>query len=142
MDRLTAGPLVDETGQTSIPGIYACGNVLHVYDIVDQLSKEAKSVGQAAAAYIANGQSQLPLLRVQAGAGIKYVVPQQISAHGKRLLSFRVTTPGRNKYIIVKSGRKTIKQQIKQRVNPPELIQLEVNLPPLLAGNTIKVEIR
>ncbi len=142
LDRLTGGPLVDETGQTNIPGIYACGNVLHVYDIVDQLTKEAEAVGRAAACYIKAGQSQLPLLRVQAGSGIKYVVPQQISAPGKRLLSFRVDTPGQNKYIVIKSGRKIIKRQIKQRVNPPELIQLEVNLPELSPGNIIKVELK
>jgi NADPH-dependent 2,4-dienoyl-CoA reductase/sulfur reductase-like enzyme len=142
LDGATGGPWVDESGQTSVAGIYACGNVLYVHDIVDQLTGEAQAVGRAAAEYVKGNRAERCLMPTEAGAGIRCVIPQRVSTPGKRQLSLRVESPGRDKYLVVKSGREIIKEQYMQRVNPPELIRLELELPPLSAGDKIRLEFR
>jgi NADPH-dependent 2,4-dienoyl-CoA reductase/sulfur reductase-like enzyme len=142
LDETTGGPWVDETGQTDVAGIYACGNVLYVHDVVDQLTIEAQGVGRAAARYIKGVRPRQSLIRVTAGAGIKYVVPQWVRAPGKRRFSLRVDFPKRNRYLVVKSGRGILKEELRRRLNPPELIQLELDIPRLPPGDNIKLELK
>jgi NADPH-dependent 2,4-dienoyl-CoA reductase/sulfur reductase-like enzyme len=142
LDAITGGPRVDETGQTSIEGIYACGNVLYVHDIADQLTNEAQAVGRAAAHQINGGKRQRFLVEVVAGPGIKFIVPQQLSTPGKRLLNLRVDSPGRDKYIVVRCGRSVLKEQFMRRVNPPEQICFEVEVPFLSGRDTVKLELK
>ena len=85
IDPRTRGPVVDENRQTSVPGIFACGNVLHVHDLVDFVSAESERAGAAAARY-ALAQESAPgspapdaaPIPVQAGDGVSYTVPQQL----------------------------------------------------------------
>ncbi len=79
LDPLTGGPIVDEFRQTSVPGIFSCGNVLHVHDLVDYVSEEAEIAGEGVYRYI-NGRnpSADDYLLVMPGNGIRYVVPQRI----------------------------------------------------------------
>ncbi len=87
IDPRTRGPVVAENRETSIPGIFACGNVLHVHDLVDFVSAESERAGAAAAAYVMAGESSpAPAgtepgepIPVCAGEGISYTVPQHLS---------------------------------------------------------------
>ena len=77
----TNGPLVDDKLETDVKGIFACGNVLHVHDLVDFVSEEAGRAGRNAAEYIKNGgKKECParLVNVEAGSGVRYTVPSVI----------------------------------------------------------------
>ncbi|WP_417304899.1 hypothetical protein [Ellagibacter isourolithinifaciens] len=99
LSPITGGAIVDERLATSTPGIFACGNALHVHDLADFASEEGERAGASAAAF-ARGEMQggsasadeAPI-EVVAGEGVRYVVPQMIShdAEGAVMLSFRVS---------------------------------------------------
>jgi len=97
LDSVTGGPLVKESRETSIPGVFACGNVLHVHDLVDNASVEAEIAGRNAAAHAGRGVSSSPgSLAVKAGTNVRYVVPQQVDLDGleeKVTFWLRVTQP-------------------------------------------------
>lgn len=99
LSPITGGAIVDERLATSTPGIFACGNALHVHDLADFASEEGERAGASAAAF-ARGEMQggsastdEPSIEVVAGEGVRYVVPQMIShdAEGAVMLSFRVS---------------------------------------------------
>lgn len=83
MERITGGPVVNESLETSIEGVFACGNVLHVHDLVDYVSEEAKHAGVSAAKYIKelrkqSGAAAVNKIKVLAADGVRYTVPMQI----------------------------------------------------------------
>ena len=80
MDPRTSGAQVQENMETSVPGIFACGNVLHVHDLVDYVSAESERAGAAAAAYVLAGQTEpdAPAVALKNGEGVTYTVPQLI----------------------------------------------------------------
>lgn len=80
MDRRTKGALVFENRETSIPGIFACGNVLHVHDLVDHVSAESMLAGKSAAEYVKNivAEKENQGIEIQNGEGVSYVLPQKI----------------------------------------------------------------
>jgi thioredoxin reductase len=79
MDPVTGGAVVDQFRQTSVPGCFAAGNVLHVHDLVDWVSKEAETAGQSAALFARGGLREAPSRGVTAGSGLRTVVPQRLS---------------------------------------------------------------
>lgn len=121
---VTAGPVVDENLQTSVPGIFACGNVLHVHDLVDWVTIEGDLVGSSAAEYAAGRVFPEARIPVTAGSGIRYVLPHKISGRKDVKLSLRVLTPSKNKKIIVRDGERVIKETHKIRLMPSEMIRL------------------
>ena len=97
LSPVTSGPLVNEQLETSIPGVFACGNVLHVHDLVDYVSEEAGQAGRSAARYVQQGRSgpqhEIPL---QTAGAVRYTVPATLSPQRmgeKAVVRFRV---GRN----------------------------------------------
>ena len=78
LDRRTNGPVVYENMETSLPGVFACGNVLHVHDLVDYVSMEAAAAGKAAAEYLRGNMPQGESLSICNGPGIGYTVPQRV----------------------------------------------------------------
>jgi len=74
----TGGAVVDDSYQTDVPGIFACGNVLHVHDLVDYVSTESEAAGISAAKYIQNGFESYPVIHVIAGLGVGGIIPQNI----------------------------------------------------------------
>jgi len=102
LDPVTGGPIVDENMQTNVQGIFAGGNVVHVLDFVDNVSWEAEVAGLSAAKYVL-GELSLPTknIKVNAGNGIKYVVPSYISGQKKVTLYMRVSEPSQNATIKV-----------------------------------------
>ena len=79
LSRVTNGPVVNESLETNVPGIFACGNVLHVHDLVDYVSEEAASAGKAAATYIAQGGlGGGREIRIEPRGGVRYTVPAAV----------------------------------------------------------------
>ena len=78
LSPITSGPLVNESLETSIPGVFAAGNVLHVHDLVDYVSEEAGAAGAQAAAYLQNGEQDAPAIPVHCENGVRYTVPATV----------------------------------------------------------------
>lgn len=132
MDRVTAGAVVDETRQTSISGVFACGNVLHVHDLVDNVSAEAILAGRSAAAYaLGHAQKAAPARRVKASGSVRYVVPQRLSANasGKTDLYFRVGSVVKPAKLTVKCDGRELVSRKKQIMTPGEMEKITVDIP-------------
>ncbi|MBO6157682.1 MAG: FAD-dependent oxidoreductase [Firmicutes bacterium] len=95
MDPVTGGPKVDENRQTSVPGVYACGNVLHVHDIVDFVSKESTIAGKAAYENALQGHDEAGVSRISlvASGNVRYTVPQHASMEKPFSVYCRVGSP-------------------------------------------------
>ena len=96
LDRITSGAVVDQNRQTSVEGIYACGNVLHVHDLVDYVSEESEIAGRSAAAYIkamsteADEQTYSVHIPIKVDGKIRYTVPQVVTEKKDFSVYFRV----------------------------------------------------
>ena len=128
LSPLTQGAVVDDQLQTSVPGIFACGNVLHVHDLVDFVSNESFKAGHAAAAY-ARGQLQdAPVAQIKDGDGVRGVVPQQIHLRGDASqsveLMFRPSAVFKNATVVVRSGDKEIARKKAPIFAPGEMVEL------------------
>ena len=117
------GAEVDDALMTSIPGIFTCGNVLHVHDLVDYVVEEGKVAGKNAAAYILGTLEEGAKVPTKAGNGIGYVVPGSVAIgeEGDVSLKFRCRAPSKNVYLIVKQGEKIIKKLYKLAMIPSEM---------------------
>lgn len=123
LDAVTGGPMVDQNRQTSIPGIFAGGNVVQVHDLVDWVSWEAELAGRSAAVFADKGRLKTAKgVKVVPGKNIKYVAPQFISGKEDVTLHMRVTQPGLK--ATVKVGDVLSKRF--RSVRPSEMIVLEL----------------
>ena len=127
LDPVTGGPQVDEYGQTNIPGIFACGNVLQVHDIVDNVSLEAEYIVEGVVEYLEDKLTKEREIKMELGEGLRYVVPQRLISRKDTIFSFRVNQPGQKKVLIFEDGKKLIKKKIFPRVNPAEMIRLKLS---------------
>ena len=127
MDPVTNGALVDEHCQTQVPGIFACGNVLQVHDLVDYVSEEAERAGIAAASYIKGESVQAATIAVRPGFGVRYVLPQTIGCTDKDVSVFlRVTQPfGKVKFQIT-DGDTVLAIAKRLRAAPGEMEKLTI----------------
>ena len=127
MDPITGGAIVDDNCQTKVSGIFACGNVLQVHDLVDYVSEEAERAGIGAAKYIQNNASAAASLVTRAGNGIRYVLPQRICACGEDVdLFFRVTQPyGRVKFTVA-AGDTVLATAKRLKAAPGEMEKITV----------------
>ena len=129
LDPITNGPKVDDTLMTSIPGIFACGNVLHVHDLVDNVSKEAERAGAFAAQYARQQLSAANRrIKVEAGENIRYVVPHEISLDKPVEFFMRVQRPEDDVFLDL-GGLRTVKKPF---VRPSEM--LSITLTPEVLG--------
>lgn len=144
LDKRTNGPIVDEDMSTNVPGIFACGNVLHVHDIVDFVSYESEKAGLHAAEYLREGGLEKQYIKTVAGEGIGYVIPQNISvASDKKIIELftRVKTIGQNKRIVVKMNDQLIRVIKKEHVTPSEMEKIIIATKGLEKGNlTVSLE--
>lgn len=125
LNHNTGGPLVDSALMTSRKGIFACGNVLHVHDLVDFVSYEAEDAAKQAAAYLRNQQFPDNDVEVMAGANVKYVVPNSYSPsrnNGFYLRSMAVMERAR---LTVSLNDRIIYDRKLRHVKPAEMIRLE-----------------
>ena len=104
LDRITGGAYTDQDRQTSVEGIFACGNVLHVHDLVDYVSEEAEIAGKSAAEYIQNGVSKDVSIKISTDGKIRYTVPQLITQKKDVSVFFRVGNVYDNVVLKVKNS--------------------------------------
>ena len=121
LSSITGGPTVDQDRQTSIPGIFACGNVLHVHDLVDFVSQEAEIAGKAAAAYIREPRPAQVAIPVNTDGRIRYTVPQAVTRKTDVTVYFRVSDVFKNVRIRVSDGETAVLTKKRPRVAPGEM---------------------
>jgi NADPH-dependent 2,4-dienoyl-CoA reductase/sulfur reductase-like enzyme len=127
MEARTNGAAVDDTFMTSVPGIFSCGNVLHVHDLVDYVSEEAAMVGKNAAAFLEGDIKPHELyIDIRPGEGVGYVLPQKVSGKRDFVLSLRVKEPYRDRAIMVRDGKIKVKRKKMVRLHPAEMIRIPV----------------
>jgi NADPH-dependent 2,4-dienoyl-CoA reductase/sulfur reductase-like enzyme len=129
LSPLTGGAVVDETLMTTVPGVFSCGNVLHIHDVADWASFEGFAAGESAARHAAGERVAGATVRVAAGPNVKYALPQRLTAGREGVeWSFRVRCPVRNVRIEVKgrtSGRVYARKKF-GRLLPSELQKIKV----------------
>lgn len=168
MDAATSGPEVNDRLETGLPGVFACGNVLHVHDLVDFVSEEAALAGEYAAEYVKAGSMEKagnraagqnhggarhvpedgfpapePKLRIHAGAGVRYTVPQRLCPDAMRdsvTIRFRVDNVYKNRSVCVYAGERLLRKIPKRILTPGEMEQA-VLLKSQLAGVSEEITI-
>lgn len=125
MDTATSGPVVNESAETSKEGIFACGNVVYVHDLVDYVTQEGYIAGKSAAEYLAkkSGEKADEMLQIKAGHGIRCVVPQYIRKNCSEdvKLFFRVAGICKNVKLEARSDNEVICSVMKRIVTPGEM---------------------
>ena len=151
LNPVTSGPKVNERLETSIEGVFACGNVLHVHDLVDFVSEEAAAAGKNAAMYVQEGESaseQGRKIKLRPLAGVRYTVPETINPmrmDEKLTVRFRVGNVYRNCYISVYFDEERVLYRKRQIVAPGEMEEIKLSKEELLKYPnldtiTIKIE--
>ena len=145
---VTGGPVVNESLETSIPGIFACGNVLHVHDLVDFVSQEATMAGTCAAAYVNAGRTEeTEEISVKCGSGVRYTVPAKIrpACMEETLpVRFRVGQVYQKASITVRSGDTVLLRKKRPIMAPGEMETVYIkkdSLSPDNIGNDITISI-
>jgi len=124
LDQATNGPFVDERMETSIDGIFACGNVVNVFDLVDYVTHSAETAGRGAAEYVLEGRKREKPVKVTPGRNVFYVVPQYVSDIGRDIdFYFRVQHPERAVRTRILVGGEPIESKKHRMVRPPEMIK-------------------
>ena len=127
IDPITNGALVDQNCQTQVAGIFACGNVLQVHDLVDYVSEEAERAGIGAANFIRAGEKSAVAISTKPGYGVRYVLPQTVSTTDKDVSLFlRVTQPFGKVKFTVRSGDKVLAVAKKLKAAPGEMEKITV----------------
>ena len=141
---VTNGPAVDQHMQTSVPGIFACGNVVHVNDLVDNVTVESMTAGAAAARF---AKGTLPetarTVPTVPGENVRYICPQvlHLSEEDETVrLNFRVKAPARDVVITAVSGGKELARKKERRVNPGEMCHLDLQTD-AVAGNGLTISV-
>jgi len=132
IDPITAGPFVDDTFQTNLPGIYSAGNVVHVYDLVDWVSEAGLIAGKAAAREISAGKKDRgKTIPVKAAENVRYVVPQALQpdrlAQGDIPLQMRVRSPQEFPvWVEVRSGDRLVARKPEPYGRPGEMVTINL----------------
>ena len=121
LDRVTGGATVDGERETEMDGVFSCGNVLHVHDLVDYVSEEAVIAGKAAADYIAGTREKNRAISIKTDGKIRYTVPQRITAEKDTVVYFRVSDTFHEKKIVLRGGDKVILEKKKIKLAPGEM---------------------
>ena len=147
IDPVTNGAIVDENRQTSRPGIFACGNVLQVHDLVDYVTAESQIAGEGAAKYINSKarNKRLKYIQTKAEKGVRYVVPQNINKEAEEdvKLYFRVTDVFKGAKVVVTNGDKVLYSKKKPKLCPGEMEYVVIKADEIhnLENNEIAVKV-
>ena len=142
----TNGPVVNESFETSIPGVFACGNVLHVHDLVDYVSEESGRAGRSAARFVkANKAEEGPVINIKNGNGVRYTVPSFVRVNeldGDLVIRFRSGNVYKDNYISVLFDGETKLHRRKPIITPGEMEQVILKKDDLTAApSEILIEI-
>ena len=119
----TGGPVVDATMMTSVEGIFATGNVLHVHDLVDNVSEESHLAGGSVAEYL-QGSRPARQIRLKAGSNVRYVSPSRVDpARGGRLYLRPLIVKNKAELVVTARGR-TIRRKVESHVQPSEMLSV------------------
>ena len=139
---VTNGPIVDESLQTSIPGVFAAGNVLHVHDLVDFVSQEAAAAGRAAVRYLANGpQDRDREIPITFEGGPRYTVPASIDpkrVEGDLVIRFRVGGVMKNRRVRLYLDDEAVVSRKRPVMAPGEMEELKLTQAALAAHPDLK----
>ncbi len=139
IDDHTKGAVVDEHFQTSVPGIFAAGNVLHVHDLVDFVSQEAEALAEGVRQYLAENGLEKSALSIHAGSMIGHVIPQKINGKSDFVLSFRVRRPFGRCMVYVTQNGKEVKTMKLPKAIPAEMIQMQITADTLSDDSDVEV---
>ena len=121
LDGVTSGAVVNGDRETEAEGIFACGNVLHVHDLVDYVSEEAVIAGRAAVKYVRGLTERSEPISLRVDGRIRYTVPQLITEKVDTTVYFRVADVYRDKKIVVRDGERVLISKKKQKLAPGEM---------------------
>lgn len=129
MNQITSGPNVNDHLQTEAEGVFACGNVLHVHDLVDYVSEEANLAGKNAAAYVKKETAgeETKEVRLEALNGVRYTVPQSLDIRNMNdqvVVRFRVANVYKDRFISVYYGDERVSKRKKKVLAPGEMEQV------------------
>ena len=127
IDPRTNGAFVNESLETSVEGVFSCGNVLHVHDLVDFVSEESARAGANAVRYIRNGEASGESINVTPGNGVRYTVPCKINKESitdSVHIRFRVTGVYKDTSIVIKSGDNEILRRKSRILVPSEMLDI------------------
>ncbi len=141
LSHVTGGSIVDENLETSVPGVFACGNALHVHDIVDFVTLEAEKAGKCAAEYIHGKIQRTERISIEAGDKIRYVLPQSICLGVDLELSIRVTCPGEDVAVGFFDGETLFKTAKFRKVHPAQMVKIKLKGNETRTINSLKVEV-
>lgn len=145
IDAHTGGPLVDQRLETTLSGVFACGNCLQVYDTVDMLSFDAKKAGKYAAQHCIKKQvipqKSKNAVNIRPGHGVRYVVPQQVSTCGSVDFTLRADKPRGASILRVTAGNKELFKKKLLGVNPVSMIRVNTHISSEIFMNTSTVEV-
>ena len=127
LDRITNGAVVDGDRETEIEGIFACGNVLHVHDLVDYVSEESAIAGKAAAKHIFGKKNKAVCHSIKTDGRARYTVPQKLTEVVDTSVYFRVADVYRDAKIVVRDGDKIVISKKKQKLAPAEMEKVELS---------------
>ena len=131
LDSITGGAKVKDNLETSVPGIFSCGNVLHVHDLVDYVSEEAERAGKNAAEFVKKGDKakESHMIRLKGENGVRYTVPQEIDAEHmdeKVIVRFRVGDVYKDKNLTIYFDDHKVKSTKKRIMAPGEMEQIVI----------------
>jgi len=145
LDARTGGAVVGADLMTEIPGLFSCGNVLHIHDVADLAAIEGEQAGRNAARYAAGGNARIPseeMALVKAGRGVRYVMPQRAPIRGEGLRClFRVSEPGADRSITVLAGKEKILEKGGRKVHPAEMIHVDIPRYRIADGESLEVRV-
>lgn len=123
LDPVTSGAVVDEYRETSHKGVFACGNVLHVHDLVDYVTLESQTAGEGAARYVLGKTEEAEYVTTKGVNGVRYIVPQKVNIKndGDIKLYFRVGQVYKNAKTVVKYNGEEIISKKRPRLAPGEM---------------------
>ncbi len=123
LDPVTSGAVVDENRETSHKGVFACGNVLHVHDLVDYVTLESQTAGEGAAKFVLGGGEDAAYVTTKGVSGVRYIVPQKVNIknEGDVKLYFRVGQVYKNAKTVVKYNGETLISKKRPRLAPGEM---------------------
>ena len=134
----TNGPVVNESFETSVPGIFACGNVLHVHDLVDYVSEESARAGRSAARFVKAASNSGTVIQITNGNGVRYTVPSFVRVNeleSDLVIRFRSTGVFKDSYIDVLLDNTRLIHRRKQIITPGEMEQVILKKEDLIAVN-------
>ena len=142
IDRVTSGPVVDEYRETLRPGIFACGNVLQVHDLVDYVTEESQIAGKGAADYIFGKKKGGTFVSTKGIDGVRYVVPQRVNIEGEEKLKlyFRVGQVFMGAKVVVECDGEILSSRKKPKLAPGEMENVVIT-PEMLAKMSENSEI-